>query len=141
MKKTPCAKSLAIVDRLIAAYTKKSGTFTHPDAEVTESVRLGLARHMDEVNKLLCPCRFYPDKAEEVKHRTWICPCDDMQVYKFCHCLLFVTEQGMPITEYLPEGHEGRDAYGEVEDPTPDKGRLLRHRAQEREDERHCRPS
>jgi ferredoxin-thioredoxin reductase catalytic chain len=36
-----------------------------------------------------------------------------------------VNEDGLPITEYLPEGHEGRDIYGLVEDPTPDKGRAL----------------
>ncbi len=138
--KMPGKKSLAMVEHLVDAYTKKSGTFTHPDPEVTEAVKLGLARHMDELNKLLCPCRFYPDKTEEVKHRTWICPCDDMQIYKYCHCLLFVTEQGLPITEYLPQEHEGRESYGEVHDPAPDKGRLLRHRADEREAERRKRP-
>jgi hypothetical protein len=25
----------------------------------------------------------------------------------------------------LPEGHEGREIYGVIEDPTPDKGRAL----------------
>jgi len=137
----PCEKSLAKVDHLIAAYTRKSGTVTHPDPAITESVRLGLARHQDEVGKLLCPCRFYPDKVEEVRHRTWICPCDDMQVYKYCHCLLFVTADGLPITEYLPEGHEALDAYGEVRDPTPELGRLLKHHADAREAERRNRPS
>jgi len=135
-KQMPSDKSLTKVDRLIAGYTKKSGTVTHPNSEITESIRLGLAKHMDEVGRLLCPCRFYPDKAEEVKHRTWICPCDDMQVYKYCHCLLFTTEDGLPITEYLPKNHEGRDAYGEVKDPTPNLGRLLKHHADEREEER-----
>ena len=38
-------------------------------------------------------------------------------------------EDGMPITEYLPEGHEGREVYGVVPDPTPDKGRALKHKA------------
>jgi ferredoxin-thioredoxin reductase catalytic chain len=139
--KKPSEKSMARVDRLVDGYTKKSGTFTHPNPRVTEAVKLGLARHMDELNKLLCPCRFYPDKVEEVKYRTWICPCDDMQIYKYCHCLLFITKQGLPITEYLPQSHEGRDAYGEVSDPTPDRGRPLRHRANEREAERRNRPS
>jgi ferredoxin-thioredoxin reductase catalytic chain len=46
-------------------------------------------------------------------------------VYKYCHCLLFVTKEGLPITEYLPEGHEGREIYGLVEDPTPEQGRAL----------------
>jgi ferredoxin-thioredoxin reductase catalytic chain len=40
-----------------------------------------------------------------------------------------VREDGLPITEYLPEGHEGREIYGLVTDPTPDKGRALKHKA------------
>ena len=64
-----------------------------------------------------------------------------MQIYKYCHCLLFVTSEGKPITEYLPEDHAGRLAYGLVPDPTPDKGRPLRARAMERERERLLRHS
>jgi hypothetical protein len=40
--------------------------------------------------------------------------------------------EGLPITEYLPEGHEGREVYGLIRDPTPDKGRAL-GRVQERQ--------
>ena len=40
--------------------------------------------------------------------------------------------EGMPITEYLPEDHEGRQVYGIIEDPTPDKGRELRRKADEK---------
>ena len=40
------------------------------DPEVTEAVLHGLAAHRAEVGRPLCPCRFYPDKAEEVRHRT-----------------------------------------------------------------------
>ena len=64
-----------------------------------------------------------------------------MQIYKYCHCLLFVDKEGLPITEYLPEDHEGRKIYGLVKDPTPDKGRVLRNKAEEREIERKERPS
>jgi ferredoxin-thioredoxin reductase catalytic chain len=64
-----------------------------------------------------------------------------MQVYKYCHCLLFVTEEGSPITQYLPEGHEGHAIYGEVNDPTPDQGRPLKGKWEEREKERKERPS
>ena len=71
----------------------------------------------------LCPCRFYPDKAEEVRRRTWLCACDDMRRYKYCHCLLFVRPDGLPVTEHLPEGHAGREAWGLVADPTPGTGR------------------
>jgi len=138
---SPTEKSQKRVEKLIDAYTLKSGTSAHPDNDTMHSVLMGLASNLDETGRPLCPCRFYPDKTEEIKHRTWICPCDDMQVHKYCHCLLFVTEEGLPITEYLPSGHEGRDIYGIVKDPTPDKGRPLREKTEAREQERINRPS
>ncbi|HMC31256.1 MAG TPA: ferredoxin-thioredoxin reductase catalytic domain-containing protein [Candidatus Angelobacter sp.] len=141
MSPTVSEEALQRIRRFVEKYCAKSGTTTHPDKEVTEAVVLGLAHHMDTLGKPLCPCRFYPDKKEEAKHRTWICACDDMQIYKYCHCLLFVDEQGRPITEYLPEDHEGRKTYGLVKDPTPDQGRALRNLAAEREKERKERPS
>lgn len=137
----PTEKSLQRVDNLVKAFTKSSGTFTHPEPEVTKAVMLGLAKHLDTLGRPLCPCRFYPDKTEEIKHRTWICPCDDMQVYKYCHCLLFTTQEGLPITEYLPENHEGRAMYGLVKDPTPGQGRSMKDKAEAREEERKNRPS
>jgi ferredoxin-thioredoxin reductase catalytic chain len=133
--------SIQKMRNFVKKYCEKSGTTTHPDPEVTEAVVLGLAQHSETVGKPLCPCRFYPNKTEEVKHRTWICACDDMQIYKYCHCLLFVNIEGFPITEYLPEDHEGRKTYGLVVDPTPDKGRALRAQADAREKERKERPS
>jgi len=139
MAERPSDKSLTRLNKFVESYCKKSGTVTYPDSEVTESIVLGLARNMDDLGRPLCPCRFYPDKREEVKHRTWICACDDMQIYKYCHCLLFVNEKGEPITEYLPDDHEGRQIYGLVEDPTPE--RPLRDKAAERERERKERPS
>jgi ferredoxin-thioredoxin reductase catalytic chain len=141
MSLTVSEESLQRLRRFVEKYCEKSGTSTHPDKDVTEAVVRGLAHHMDTLGKPLCPCRFYPDKKEEAKHRTWICACDDMQIYKYCHCLLFVDAQGLPITEYLPEDHEGRKTYGLVKDPTPDKGRALRNMAEEREKERKERPS
>ena len=137
----PTDKSMKRMEKLVESFTKKSGTTTHPEKAVTDAVVAGLAAHVDELGKPLCPCRFYPDKQEEVKHRTWICPCDDMQIYKYCHCLLFVNEEGLPITEHLPEGHDGRVNYGIVVDPTPEQGRALRDQAEAREKERRERPS
>ncbi|MBZ5532870.1 MAG: ferredoxin:thioredoxin reductase [Acidobacteriia bacterium] len=134
-------QSLQRIRKFVEKYCEKSGTTTHPDPEVLECVVVGLAKHLDTLGKPLCPCRFYPDKKEEITHRTWICACDDMQIYKYCHCLLFVNKDGLPITEYLPEDHDGRKAYGLVPDPTPDKGRALRDKAAEREKERKERPS
>jgi ferredoxin-thioredoxin reductase catalytic chain len=141
MSPNPSEASLQRIRKFVEKFCEKSGTFTHPDKEITESVELGLANHIDTLGKPLCPCRFYPDKQEELTHRTWICACDDMQIYKYCHCLLFVDQQGLPITEYLPEDHEGRRTYGLVKDPTPDKGRALRNQAEAREKERKERPS
>ena len=141
MPEQPSEKAMQRMRRLVENFTAKSGTYTSPVEGVTESVILGLAQNVDEVGRPLCPCRFYPDKTEEVKHRTWICPCDDMQIYKYCHCLLFVDKEGMPITEHLPEDHEGKEMYGLIEDPHPDKGRALRNKAEEREIERRERPS
>lgn len=137
----PSETSLARMRNFVEKYCAKTGTTTHPDPAVTEAVVLGLAHHHETLGKPLCPCRFYPDKQEEITHRTWICACDDMQIYKYCHCLLFVNEAGLPITEYLPETHEGRTTYGLVKDPTPQQGRALRQKAQEREAERQQRPS
>lgn len=141
MPEMPSEKAIAKMRKFVDAYTAKSGTSTHPNPDVTEAVVLGLAHNVDTLGRPLCPCRFYPDKVEEVTHRTWICACDDMQIYKYCHCLLFVNEEGMPITEYLPEDHEGLAMYGLVTDPTPDQGRPLRDKAEEREFERRQRPS
>jgi len=141
MAEQPSDKSITRMRKFVAKYCEKSGTTLHPEPEVGESVILGLARNQDDLGRPLCPCRFYPDKKAEVQHRTWICACDDMQIYKYCHCLLFVTGEGLPITEYLPEDHDGRQAYGVVKDPTPDKGRPLRDKAEERERERIERPS
>ena len=124
----PSEAALRRIRRYIEKYREKSGTTAHPESEVTESVVLGLAANIDEVGRPLCPCNFYSDKKEEVtESRRWVCACDEMKQYKYCHCLLFVTPEGKPITEYLPEDHEGREIYGLVTDPTPEKGREARH--------------
>jgi ferredoxin-thioredoxin reductase catalytic chain len=125
----PSEKSLKRMRNFVEKYWQKSGTSSHPVKEVTDGVILGLAQNVDEVGRPLCPCNFYPDKnAEVASGRRWICACDEMTQYKYCHCLLFVAPEGKPITEYLPEDHEGRQIYGLVRDPTHDKGREARHR-------------
>ncbi len=120
----PSEKSIKKMEVYVAKYQEKTGTTNHPDKEVAEAVIKGLANNMDEVGRPLCPCNFYVDKKAEVaRSREWLCACDEMKKYKFCHCLLFVTPEGLPITEYLPEDHYGRESYGVVKDPTPEKGR------------------
>ncbi len=39
--------------------------------------------------------------------------------------MLFCNSEGLPITEHLPADHEGREIYGIVKDPHPEKGRAL----------------
>jgi ferredoxin-thioredoxin reductase catalytic chain len=129
----PSAQSL---ERLIAAYTKKSGIVTHPGAAITESVRTRLARHLNELGTLLCPCRFYPDKQGGGPASYLDLPLSGVQILP----LPAVCDRSA-AAEYLPGGHPGRDAYGVVADPTPEQGRPLRHRADEREAERRERPS
>ena len=126
----PSEKSLKRMRNYVEKYWKKSGTSPHPIKEVTDAVVLGLAQNIDELSRPLCPCNFYPDKKAEVERsREWMCACDEMKKWKYCHCLLFVNPEGMPITEYLPEDHEGRQSYGLVKDPTPGKGRELKDKA------------
>ncbi len=113
------------MEKFAETFAQRSGTVVNPNKEAAEAVINGLAAHLQELGRPLCPCNFYPDKQEEVKKRRWICACDEMQIFKYCHCLLFVTPEGLPVTEYLPEWHEGRQIYGLVKDPTPDKGRAM----------------
>ena len=141
MPEQPSEQAIKKMRVFVEKYCEKSGTTVSPVEGVTEQVILGLAKNVDELGRPLCPCRFYPDKKEETTHRTWICACDDMQIYKYCHCLLFVDKEGLPITEYLPEDHEGRKIYGLVKDMNPEKGRPLRDKWEEREQERINRPS
>ncbi|MGQ4810357.1 hypothetical protein NKDENANG_03815 [Candidatus Entotheonellaceae bacterium PAL068K] len=131
----PSEKNLLRMQKYAEKFAEKSGTYLHPDRTVTDTVVEGLARHIEEVGRPLCPCNFYPDKQAEAQLRRWICACDEMQIYKYCHCLLFLNPDGVPITEYLPPDHEGRQIYGLVKDPHPDKGRALRHKAAEKEAE------
>ena len=131
----PTNDSLDKMWKFVKGFAEKSGTTFHLNRAVTEAVVNGLAAHVDELEKPLCTCNCYPDKQAEAKLRRWICACDEMQIYKYCHCLLFVREDGMPITEYLPEDHEGRQAYGVVKDPSPDKGRATGKILERRENE------
>ena len=118
----PSENNIARIENYVAKNCERLGLQKHPQPDVTEGVIKGLAAHLDTLKRPLCPCQFYPDKAEAVAERTWICPCEDMRTYKFCHCLLFVNADGVPITEHLPEDHHGRASYGEVADPAADKG-------------------
>ena len=119
----PSEKNLKKMWSYAEKYAEKSDSYLHPDRHVTEGVVLGLAYHLDTLGRPLCPCNFYVNKEEEAKKRRWMCACNEMKKWKYCHCLLFVAPDGLPITEYLPEDHEGRQIYGLVKDPHPDKGR------------------
>ena len=61
----PSEKNLSKMRTYAEKFAEKSGTYLHPDHSVTDVVVEGLARHIEEVGKPLCPCNFYPDKAAE----------------------------------------------------------------------------
>ncbi len=71
--------------KFVEKFAQKSGSYLHPQREITDFLVIGLAKHIDEVGRPLCPCNFYEDKAEEAKSSTWVCPCEEMQKYKYCH--------------------------------------------------------
>jgi ferredoxin-thioredoxin reductase catalytic chain len=123
--KQPSRAAVDKIRRYVEKYWEKTGTAGHPNPEVTEAVITGLSANLEEVGRPLCPCNFYPDRQKELAEhgRRWVCACDEMKKWKYCHCLLFVTPSGLPITQYLPDDHEGRTTYGLVVDPTPLKGR------------------
>ena len=78
-------KTLQRMWKFVENYANKSGSYLHPERDITEFLVIGLARHVEELGRPLCPCNFYEDKQEEVKSSTWICPCEEMQRYKYCH--------------------------------------------------------
>ena len=71
--------------KFVEKFAEKSGSFLHPQREITEFLVIGLAKNIEEVGRPLCPCNFYEDKAEEAKSSEWICACEEMQKYKYCH--------------------------------------------------------
>ena len=78
-------KNMRKMEKFVQNFSNKSGSYLHPQKEITEFLVIGLAKHIDEVGRPLCPCNYYEDKAEEVKSSTWICPCEEMQTWKYCH--------------------------------------------------------
>lgn len=79
------AASIAKMWRFVERYAAKSGTYLHPQREITEFLVIGLAKHIDEVGRPLCPCNFYPDIAQEARSSQWSCACEEMLKYKYCH--------------------------------------------------------
>jgi ferredoxin-thioredoxin reductase catalytic chain len=103
-------------------YQSKTGTSANPDREVRDDTIAGLARNLDRFGRPLCPCVHNADEeAHAGDGERWLCPCDEMRKCKYCHCLMFVTPDGLPITEYLPQDHAGRRMYGLVKDPAPER--------------------
>jgi len=78
-------ENVARMWRFVERYAAKSGSFLHPQRQITEFLVIGLAKHIDEVGRPLCPCNFYPDIHEEAKSSEWSCACEEMQRFKYCH--------------------------------------------------------
>ena len=79
------AKNVDKMWRFVENFASKSGSYLHPERSITEFLVIGLAKHIDEVGRPLCPCNFYEDKAAEAKSSEWACACEEMQKYKYCH--------------------------------------------------------
>ena len=54
----PSEKNLIKMRTYAEKFAEKSGTYLHPDHGVTDVVVEGLARHIEEVGKPLCPSDF-----------------------------------------------------------------------------------
>jgi ferredoxin-thioredoxin reductase catalytic chain len=93
----PSERALRWIRDFVEKYREKSGTSLHPNPEVAEAVELGLAVHLDELGRPRCPCNFYPDKAAELAaSRRWVCACDEMMRYKYCHCFALRESRRFP---------------------------------------------
>lgn len=78
-------ENVARMWKFVENFAEKSGSYLHPQREITEFLVIGLAKNIDEVGRPLCPCMFFEDKQEEIRKKEWICPCEEMQRFKFCH--------------------------------------------------------
>ena len=78
-------QSTAKMWKFVEKFADKSGSYLHPQRDLTEFLVIGLARHIDEIGKPLCPCMFFEDKQAELERKEWICPCEEMQKFKYCH--------------------------------------------------------
>lgn len=78
-------KNLVKMWKFVEKFAVKSGAPLHPQPEITEFLVIGLAKNIDEVGKPLCPCMFFEDKQAEIEAKVWICPCEEMQRWKYCH--------------------------------------------------------
>src|SRR5688500_18053392 len=65
-------ESIARMRRYAEKFAEKSGSYLHPHPEITEFLVIGLAKHVDDLGRPLCPCNFYEDKVAEAKKNTWI---------------------------------------------------------------------
>lgn len=82
----PSQKSLDKMQKFVDKFRTKSGTYGHPEPQMTELLVEGLARNVEEVGRPLCPCQFFPEgKEEAAKDSYWACPCVEMQAAKYCH--------------------------------------------------------
>jgi ferredoxin-thioredoxin reductase catalytic chain len=126
-KQPASANAVRRMLRYIWKYQSKTGTARNPQYDVSQKVLLGLARNYERYGRPLCPCVHNPDEQIEIDaSECWLCPCEEMRQCKYCHCLMFVSHEGLPITEHLPADHPGRKLYGHVKDPAPDRGRETR---------------
>jgi ferredoxin-thioredoxin reductase catalytic chain len=86
-------KSMDSMKQFAENYAKSTNTYFCLNAEVTDSVLIGLAMNKEEYGAPLCPCRYYDNKEDEISLAYWNCPCVPMRERKECHCMLFLESQ------------------------------------------------
>ena len=118
-------KSLEKMWKFVTKFAEKSGTYLHPQREITEFLVIGLAKHVDDLGRPLCPCNFYGGQArgsEALDVDLRLRGDAEVQVLPLTALLQFGRSSDHRAP---PPDHEGREIYGLIEDPHPDKGRAL----------------
>jgi ferredoxin-thioredoxin reductase catalytic subunit len=91
------------VRRFATAYTATGPYELNSDAVLTETTIEGLAKHLDEMGQMYCPCHVLPQA--EAERASLICPCaphhDDIRRDGQCHCGIFVAA-GTGVKPALP---------------------------------------
>ena len=49
-------KSLTRMWKFVNNFVEKSGSYLHPERDITEFLVIGLAKHVDDLGRPLCPC-------------------------------------------------------------------------------------
>ena len=99
----PRPETVERVRRFATAYTATGPYELNADAALDEATIQGLAKHLDELGQMYCPCHVLPQA--EAERASLVCPCaphhDDIRRDGQCHCGIFVAA-GTGVKPSLP---------------------------------------